>query len=468
MKISACYMVRNEEKTLLQSLQSVSKAADEIIVVDTGSTDRTKEIALSFQAKVYDFPWQDDFSAPRNFALSKGTGDWIVFLDADEYFSPAAAHRLRSVIQKYHEAGWRGCLLLHRYDIDADNADEILADTLVARIFTNNAGYRYQGIIHEELLENGQPVDNLAVVDAGELSLMHTGYRASLSEAKARRNLELLLRELATTDKPERLYMYLADAYLGLGEKAKAKHYAELDVSLGRRHTTYASRAYRILLQLSLEDGDSLLDRLTLCRRAVQDFPEQPEFRADLAECLAAMGDYEKAAAEMEQALQSYEHYQGIEPMLLTPQQAEQAAQRMQSWKERIQIKTQDNIAKPAKAMNAIMSPMEEIAILLQMLLYPLLLMSDEEYKHTEAAASLPAGFIRVLQRYHGGTEPLDDTCSREYLDALSLLLTRQQDKAVEKLLNAAGDFSAEIRGQAIACIDKRIKEVEMRDGVEP
>ena len=468
MKISACYMVRNEEKTLLQSLQSVSKAADEIIVVDTGSTDRTKEIALSFQAKVYDFPWQDDFSAPRNFALSKATGDWIVFLDADEYFSPAAAHRLRSVIQKYHEAGWRGCLLLHRYDIDADNADEILADTLVARIFTNNAGYRYQGIIHEELLDNGQPVDNLAVVDAGELSLRHTGYRASLSEAKARRNLELLLRKLATTDKPERLYMYLADAYLGLGEKAKAKHYAELDVSLGRRHTTYASRSYRILLQLSLENGDSLPDRLTLCRRAVQAFPEQPEFRADFAECLAAMGDYEKAAAEMEQALQSYEHYQGIEPMLLTPQQAEQAAQRMHSWKERIQIKTQDNIAKPAKAMNAIMSPMEEIAILLQMLLYPLLLMSDEEYKHTEAAASLPAGFIRVLQRYHGGTEPLDDTCSREYLDALSLLLTRQQDKAVEKLLNAAGDFSAEIRGQAIACIDKRIKEVEMRDEVEP
>lgn len=468
MKISVCYMVRNEENTLLQSLQSVSKAADEIIVVDTGSIDRTREIAMSFSARVYDFPWQDDFSAPRNFALSKATGDWIVFLDADEYFSPATAHRLRPVMQKYHEAGWRGCLLLHRYDIDADNADEILADTLVARIFTNIAGYRYQGIIHEELLDNGQPVDNLAVVDAGELSLMHTGYRASLSEAKARRNLELLLRELATTDKPERLYMYLADAYLGLGEKAKAKHYAELDVSLGRRHTTYASRAYRILLQLSLENGDSLLNRLSLCRRAVQAFPEQPEFRADLAECLAAMGDYEKAAVEMEQALQSYEHYQGIEPMLLTPQQAEQATQRMRAWKERIQIKTQDNIAKPAKAMNNIMSPMEEIAILLQMLLYPLLLMSDEEYRHTDAAASLPAGFIRVLQRYHGGAEPLDDTCSREYLDMLNLLLTKQQNKAVEKLLNAAGDFSAEIRGQAIACIDKRIKEVEMRDEVEP
>ena len=466
MKISACYMVRNEENTLLQSLQSVSKAADEIIVVDTGSIDRTKKIALSFQAKVYDFPWQDDFSAPRNFALSKATGDWIVFLDADEFFSAATVHRLRSVIQRYHEAGWRGCLLLHRYDIDTDNADEILADTLVARIFTNKAEYQYQGIIHEELLENGQPVDNLAVVDAGELSLMHTGYRASLSEAKARRNLELLLRELATTDKPERLYMYLADAYLGLGEKAQAKHYAELDASLGRRHTTYASRSYRILLQLSLENGDSLPDRLALCRRAVQAFPEQPEFRADLAECLAVMGDYEKAVSEMEQALQSYAYYQGIEPMLLTPRQAEQAAQRMQAWKERIQIKMQDNIAKPSKAMNTIMSPMEEIAILLQMLLYPLLLMSDEEYRHTDSAASLPAGFRRVLQRYHGSAEPLDDTCSREYLDIFNLLLTRQQDKAVEKLLNAAGDFSAAIRRQAIACIDKRIKEVEMRDEV--
>ena len=467
MKISVCYMVRNEEKTLLQSLQSVCTAADEIIVVDTGSTDRTKEIAMSFSARVYDFPWQDDFSAPRNFALTRATGDWIVFLDADEYFSAATAHRLRSVIQKYHKAGWKGCLLIHRYDIDVDNANEILADTLVSRIFTNDAGYRYQGIIHEELLANGQPLDNLAVVDAGELSLLHTGYRASLSESKARRNLELLLRELATTDMPERLYMYLADAYLGVGEKAQAKHYAELDVSLGRRNTTYASRSYRILLQLSLENGDSLLDRLSLCRKAVQDFPEQPEFRADLAECLAAMGDYDKAVSEMEQALHSYAHYQGIEPMLLTPQQAEQAAQRMQAWKERIQIKTQNNSGKPSGAANTLISPMEEIAILVKMILYPLLLMSDGEYRHTDAAGVLPAGFIRVLQRYHGGAEPLDDTCSREYLDILELLLTRQQDKAMEKLLAAAGDFSAEIRQQAIASIDKRIKEVEMRDEVE-
>ncbi len=468
MKISVCYMVRNEEKNLLRSLQSVSKAVDEIIVVDTGSTDRTKEIALSFQAKVYDFPWQDDFSAPRNFALSKATGDWIVFLDADEYFSTDTAQRLRPVIQKYHEAGWRGCLLLHLYNIDMDSGAKISADTLVCRIFTNDAGYRYQGIIHEELLIDGKPIDNLAVVGVEDLCLMHTGYSACLTEIKARRNLKLLLRELETTDNPQRLYMYLAEAYLGLGEKEQAKHYAKLDVSLGRRRTTYASRSHRILLQLSMENGDSLPDRLSLCRRVVQDFPEQPEFRADLAECLAAMGDYEKAVSEMEKALQSYAHYQGIEPMLLTSQQAEQAAQRMQAWKERIQIKTRDNIDKPSKAMNTIMSPMEEIAILLQMLLYPLLLMSDEEYRHTEAAASLPAGFIRVLQRYHGGVEPLDDTCSREYLDMLKLLLTRQQNRAVEKLLSAAGDFSAEIRGQAIACIDKRIKEVEIRDEVEP
>ena len=236
---------------------------------------------------------------------------------------------------------------------------------------------------------------------------------------------------------------------------------------MGRRNTTYASRSYRILLQLSLENGDSLLDRLSLCRKAVQDFPEQPEFRADLAECLAAMGDYDKAVSEMEQALHSYAHYQGIEPMLLTPQQAEQAAQRMQAWKERIQIKTQDNNSKPSGAANTLISPMEEIAILVKMILYPLLLMSDGEYRHTDAAGVLPAGFIRVLQRYHGGAEPLDDTCSREYLDTLELLLTRQQDKAMEKLLAAAGDFSAEIRQQVIASIDKRIKEVEMRDEVE-
>ena len=86
MKISACYITKNEERNIARSLQSLADAVDEIIVVDTGSTDGTREIAEALGARVLDFSWQDDFSAPRNFAVEAASGDWIVFLDADEWF----------------------------------------------------------------------------------------------------------------------------------------------------------------------------------------------------------------------------------------------------------------------------------------------------------------------------------------------------------------------------------------------
>ena len=87
MKISACYITKNEEKVLDRSLRSLCHQVDEIIVVDTGSTDRTKEIAAGYGARIYDFHWQGDFAAARNEAIRYATGDWIIFLDADESFA---------------------------------------------------------------------------------------------------------------------------------------------------------------------------------------------------------------------------------------------------------------------------------------------------------------------------------------------------------------------------------------------
>ena len=444
MKISACYIVRNEEKNLEKSLQSVHQFVDEIIIVDTGSTDNTKKIAQKYRSRIYDFSWQDDFSAPRNFALSKAAGDWIVFLDADEYFSPGTAGNLRTFIKKQHKAGKRGCLLVHRQDIDCDNGNEILADILVQRIFFKQDNYRYEGIIHEELLAAGAPLQEVTVVPPEVLLLIHTGYRESLSREKAERNLKLLSKELVQTDNPGRIYMFLADAYLGLGDKENAKRYAKLDVAQGRRATTYASRSYRILLQLSLEEGASPADRLALCRSAVRDFPECPEFRADLAECLAAAGDYQQAVQEMGRALQDFHAYRGIEPMLLTAEQAEMAQRRMHSWQAQLAPST-----------------LAEIAENLRMLIYPLLLMTDEEYSQCEAKNFLPPGFAVLLARYHGGTAKATDNNSVEYLDLLDLLLDRKKDRELEKLLAFVGDFSQHVRQQAIERLDKKIKQVE-------
>ena len=82
MRISLCMIVRQEEKALERCLEGIADAVEEIVIVDMGSTDRTKEIARQFTDKIYDFPWVDDFAAARNFAFSKGTGEYLLWMDA--------------------------------------------------------------------------------------------------------------------------------------------------------------------------------------------------------------------------------------------------------------------------------------------------------------------------------------------------------------------------------------------------
>ena len=84
MKLSACMIVKNEEHFLPQALESIQPLVDEIIVVDTGSTDKTVQIAEMFGAKVYIHPWQNDFSLHRNQSIGYATGDWVLIIDADE------------------------------------------------------------------------------------------------------------------------------------------------------------------------------------------------------------------------------------------------------------------------------------------------------------------------------------------------------------------------------------------------
>ena len=99
MNLTFCIIVKNEEKNLPRCLASVKNVVDEIVVLDTGSTDRTPEIAQEFGAKVHYFEWCNDFAAARNESLKYVTGDWVLVLDADEYLSPKIAPHIRQAIQ---------------------------------------------------------------------------------------------------------------------------------------------------------------------------------------------------------------------------------------------------------------------------------------------------------------------------------------------------------------------------------
>ena len=95
--ISLCMIVKNEEDTLGRCLDSIKGLIDEVVIVDTGSTDRTKDIAKEYTDKIFDFEWIDDFSAARNYSFSKATMDYILWLDADDIFMEIDLEKLKEL-----------------------------------------------------------------------------------------------------------------------------------------------------------------------------------------------------------------------------------------------------------------------------------------------------------------------------------------------------------------------------------
>src|SRR4030095_3640898 len=98
--ISLCMIVRNEERFISQCLKSVRGFVDQIIVVDTGSTDTTRELARQFGAEVFDHPWSGDFSEARNYSISRATGNWILIIDADEAVAERDARLLHDLVRE--------------------------------------------------------------------------------------------------------------------------------------------------------------------------------------------------------------------------------------------------------------------------------------------------------------------------------------------------------------------------------
>lgn len=332
-KISACYIVKNEAERLALSLKN-QRGVNEIIIVDTGSTDNTLDVAKNFGAKIFQTVWADDFSTPRNLALSQATGDWIIFLDADEYFTASTAENLRGVIEKIDGTEVNG-LLVYLVNIDTADDDKILDTTFVLRIYRNLNGLAYVGKIHEELRLDGKNLPNVIPLPPKFLTLNHTGYSANLNKAKAERNLKLLLEELAQTDEPQRIYGYIAQCYNGLEDFVNAEKFAKLDIESGLRRSTFSSSSYRILLDILSRDSTRLEERKNFAMMAAEDFPDLPDFLAELAECYAAQKDFESAIILMTGALENFAKYDGIEPSIFDEQQVIVARQRIRFWTQK-------------------------------------------------------------------------------------------------------------------------------------
>lgn len=311
MKLSACIIARNEEQILEKCLQSLRHNVDEIVLVDTGSIDRTVEIAKRFGCRVFTCAWEDDFSAAKNFALRQAKGDWIVFLDADEYFSADTCANLRSIMAEYGEHA--AALQIKMVNLDSDRADTVLDYFYKIRIFKNAPHIHYAGAIHENL--TGLEVEAIVRIPAEKLLLYHTGYSANRIAAKCRRNLAALKKCAAGKGETPRILAHLADAYYGLGEYAQAARCATRSIEGGYTEVSYGSRPYRIVLA-SLRALDRQAELESWIDRAMQAYPTLPDFYFEKSYLLHGQADYDDALTYAHKALALHEGYEGVETSL--------------------------------------------------------------------------------------------------------------------------------------------------------
>ncbi|MEJ2615730.1 MAG: glycosyltransferase family 2 protein, partial [Ignavibacteriaceae bacterium] len=236
-KLTLSMIVKNEEKYLHDCLKSVNDIVDEIVLVDTGSSDKTINIAKEFKASVYSYTWIDDFSAARNFALSKSTGDWILYLDADERLSGKSKNELKKIIGNNYLSGYR-CIVK-----SVDEVNGKPNSMRYTRLFHNNPGIKFNGKIHEQiddsLIENGYKISD------ADIEIIHIGYNVADNELKdkAIRNLKILQDEFKENESSYNAYQ-LANTYATLEDYDEAYRYYKLSVSNNNLNKEYKAFAY--------------------------------------------------------------------------------------------------------------------------------------------------------------------------------------------------------------------------------
>lgn len=182
MDLTLCMIVKNEEATLSRTLDSVKGVVDEMVVLDTGSRDRTREIAREFGARVYDFEWCDDFAAARNECLKHAQGDWILVLDADEVLVPEIVPQIKQAI------GSDGLLLINliRQEIGASQSPY----SLVSRLFRNRLDIRfsrpYHAMVDDSVAEILHREPQWKIASLPEVAIWHSGYQKDAIAAKGK------------------------------------------------------------------------------------------------------------------------------------------------------------------------------------------------------------------------------------------------------------------------------------------
>ena len=276
MFLTVCYITKNESQNLAESLATVASLADDILVVDTGSTDDTISVAQRFGATVLSFAWCDDFSAARNFALDHvpavaDSDHWLLFLDADEsFFSPAGFPTwLEKLSTERPEVEG---VLMTRVEVDADAEELEISRGQMLRLWRHRPYYHYRGTIHETLVDTRTGrVPAPCAVDRHFL-LRHTGYSSVRVREKLVRNYAMLMEQARQQGEQPLTARYLAETCYGLRRYEEAAAYARRAIAAHVATVAGDRELYDLLLRSLRQLGRPLAEQQAVVDEALLQF----------------------------------------------------------------------------------------------------------------------------------------------------------------------------------------------------
>ncbi len=332
--LSICMIVKNEEKFLVKCLRSIRDVVDEIIIVDTGSTDKTTDIAKAFGAKLFDFPWTGDFSAARNHSLAQATGDWIFILDADEVISSLDFDELKTIVHKRPSTAVTYNILTRNY-IDQesiigwtpndgkypDESHNGWMPSAKVRLFTRRKDIFFTNPVHE-LLETSVRKAKIPILP-GNVVVHHYGKLDVARDTQKGEDYYLLGKIKYENDPTNVKYIH------ELAKQAQVLHKNEEAMELWLKllsliDADHQSPAYQEIARISY--GDPISETYTLlagsymalnrydealasARKAMETEVKRKEYVNVYAECEIIAGSMEKAFSALEEQLKIMPDY---------------------------------------------------------------------------------------------------------------------------------------------------------------
>jgi len=298
--VSLCMIVRDNAGTIRPCLESVKPWVDEMVVVDTGSTDETPRIAEELGARVFHFPWCDDFSAARNESLRHARGDWLFWMDSDDTIPPECGRTVRELADRPAPDDLLGYVMqVHCPGGDARH-DVTVVDHV--KLFRNRPDLRFEGRIHEQIL----PAIRRAGGDVAwtDAYVVHSGSDPGEAAQDRKRKRDLRLLHLENADRPDHPFTLfnLGMTHVDGAEFKEGADYLRRSIARSGPNESHLRKAYALLVYAlaRLERWD---EAIATCREGLRRFPDDPELRFRHGVLLHDVGRLDEAAALYENLL---------------------------------------------------------------------------------------------------------------------------------------------------------------------